>query len=285
METNTRFAKSLGLDYPILSDPGKKVAEAFGVVNEFRPVPHRWTFYVGKDGKILEIDKSVKARSAGADVVAKLADLGLAKRDTSDNVIAASESAAGWELLFNGKDDTGWITSRNTKIKTKIENGSLVPFKSGGYLIVHEKPFTNFEFVADVKMSSDMCNSGIFFRVSDLGNPVQYGFEAQVLGREGNGYHDFGAIYDLSKTSIGTFKFDDWNRVMVRAVGPHIEVHVNGNKVSSVNTDDFPEKGKRPDGTKHKFGVIKNLPKTGYLGFQDHGHKVWYKNVKAREIR
>ncbi len=40
----------------------------------------RWTFYIGPDGKILYIDKSVKTSSAGADVAAKLAELGVAKR-------------------------------------------------------------------------------------------------------------------------------------------------------------------------------------------------------------
>jgi thioredoxin-dependent peroxiredoxin len=43
-------------------------------------VASRWTFYIGPDGKILHIDKSVKTASAGADVAAKLAELGVAKR-------------------------------------------------------------------------------------------------------------------------------------------------------------------------------------------------------------
>jgi len=285
VDLNTKFAQSLDLDYPILSDPGKKVAEAFGVVDEFRPVPRRWTFYVNKNGKIVDIDKKINVSNAGVDVADKLASLKVAKNATVDNTISRSQKAAGWQLLFNGKDDSGWMTSKKTKIQTKIEDGSLVPFKSGGYLIVHKQQFENFEFSADVKMSSDKCNSGIFFRVSNLDKPVQNGFEAQVLGSKGNGYHHFGAIYDLAKTSIGDFQFDGWNRILIRAVGPHIDVFVNGHKVSSVNTDDFPEKGKRPDGTKHKFGVVKDLPKSGYLGFQDHGHKVWYKNVKARVIQ
>ena len=79
--TNQKFAESLKLDYPILSDPGKKVAEAFGVVHEGRPVPERWTYYIGKDGRVIYIDKSVDARSHGAAVVAKLAELGLPKKD------------------------------------------------------------------------------------------------------------------------------------------------------------------------------------------------------------
>ncbi len=80
-ETNKKFAESLHADFPLLSDPGKSVAEAYGVVDAERELPRRWTFYIGPDGKILDIDKEVSAGSAGADVVAKLAALGVPKKD------------------------------------------------------------------------------------------------------------------------------------------------------------------------------------------------------------
>lgn len=74
-EVNRRFAESLKLDYPILSDPEKEVARAYGVVTPLRGWPFRWTFYIGKDGKILHIDKQVKATSHGGDVVEQLGEL------------------------------------------------------------------------------------------------------------------------------------------------------------------------------------------------------------------
>jgi peroxiredoxin Q/BCP len=74
-EENKKFAESLGADYAILSDPGKKIAEAYGVVHPGREVPERWTFYIGKDGKILFVDRQVKAQTAGEDVVKKLKEL------------------------------------------------------------------------------------------------------------------------------------------------------------------------------------------------------------------
>jgi peroxiredoxin Q/BCP len=79
-ETNRKFAESLGLDFPLLSDPGKNVARAYGVVSGDRQTAARWTFYIGRDGKILAIDREVKVASAGADVAARLAALGVAKR-------------------------------------------------------------------------------------------------------------------------------------------------------------------------------------------------------------
>ncbi len=77
---NKKFAEKLGLDYPILSDPERKVAKAYGVVTSTRKFPFRRTFYIGKDGNILHIDKKVKAATHGADVAAKLKELGIAKK-------------------------------------------------------------------------------------------------------------------------------------------------------------------------------------------------------------
>ena len=79
VEKNTEFAKSLDLDYPILSDPDKKVSAAFGCLND-RGVTNRWTYYIGKDGKILHVDKAVKTENHGKDIAAKLAELGVAKK-------------------------------------------------------------------------------------------------------------------------------------------------------------------------------------------------------------
>ncbi len=79
-QTNKEFAESLDADFPLLSDPGKGVATAYGVINDERPVPFRWTFIIGPDGKILKIDKEVQASRAGLDLVAHLTDLGVAKQ-------------------------------------------------------------------------------------------------------------------------------------------------------------------------------------------------------------
>ena len=79
-EDNKKFAESLGLDFPILSDPGKKVASAYGVVTPERQVAFRWTFYIGTDGKILYIEKQVSPATAGQDLVAKLSELGIARK-------------------------------------------------------------------------------------------------------------------------------------------------------------------------------------------------------------
>jgi peroxiredoxin Q/BCP len=67
----------LEADFPILSDPTKQVATAYGVLNQ-RGIANRWTFYIGKDGKILAIDKAVRPETSAEDMAAKLKELGVA---------------------------------------------------------------------------------------------------------------------------------------------------------------------------------------------------------------
>jgi peroxiredoxin Q/BCP len=75
VETNKKFAESLGLDYPILSDPTREAARAYGVVSGDKKNASRVTFYIGKDGKILAVDDKVKTGTHGEDVAAKLKEL------------------------------------------------------------------------------------------------------------------------------------------------------------------------------------------------------------------
>lgn len=79
---NQEFAKSLELDYPILSDPDGSVAKKFGVAKVgANPTASRVTFIVGKDGKILAIDDAVKTASHGQDLAKKLEELGVEKAE------------------------------------------------------------------------------------------------------------------------------------------------------------------------------------------------------------
>ncbi len=90
IEKNTEFAKAKSVtlgqganqqivekkeaDFPLLSDPSKDTAKAYGVLNE-RGTANRWTFYIDKDGKISYIEKTVKPETSAEDMIAKLGDL------------------------------------------------------------------------------------------------------------------------------------------------------------------------------------------------------------------
>lgn len=82
-EKNKDFAKSVGANYPILSDPGGEVARAYGVTGSVQKWASRWTFYIGDDGKILFIDKNVRPATHAEDVAAKLKELGVAERPSA----------------------------------------------------------------------------------------------------------------------------------------------------------------------------------------------------------
>ena len=72
--------RSLDADYPILSDPDRRAAKAYGVARDDKSPAIRWTFYIGSDGKVLDIDRQVTPSTHGRDVAAKLAELGVKRR-------------------------------------------------------------------------------------------------------------------------------------------------------------------------------------------------------------
>ena len=79
-DKNRKFAESLELDYPILSDPDKQVAKAYGVLRAAGLFAARQTIYIGADGKILYLDDDVKVATAGNDLAARLEALGVKRR-------------------------------------------------------------------------------------------------------------------------------------------------------------------------------------------------------------
>jgi len=78
-DENRDFAKAQKADFPLLSDPTKEVARAYGVLGP-AGYARRWTYYIGVDGRILAIDKDVRPATAAEDMVAKLDALGVARR-------------------------------------------------------------------------------------------------------------------------------------------------------------------------------------------------------------
>jgi len=206
--------------------------------------------------------------------------------DAKDNTLSDAEKKQGFELLFNGTDLTGWKNNNGKPIAVEVEDGAIQTYKSGGYVVMHEREFGDFTLRCDFKLSKPNTNSGIFIRMSDPKNPVQSGFEVQVMGGSGTGMHDLGAIYDLVAPSKAMGKpVGEWNSIEITCKGPMMSVKVNGEDVSKINLDDYKEAKTRTDGSKHKFGDIKNLPRKGHLGFQDHGSKVWFKNVRVKELK
>ena len=89
-EDNKAFAEKEHADFVMLSDPGRKVADAYGVLNapsaaqpDAPRLARRWSFYIGPDGKILLIEKNggaTQTRDAGATLLAHLKELGVPEK-------------------------------------------------------------------------------------------------------------------------------------------------------------------------------------------------------------
>ncbi|MDG0968879.1 MAG: peroxiredoxin [Porticoccaceae bacterium] len=82
LETNQKFAEENDADFPLLSDPSTEVAKAYDVL-AFYGVPKRHTVYIGKDGKVLFVDKEINAATSAEDIAAKLLELGIPVRQTT----------------------------------------------------------------------------------------------------------------------------------------------------------------------------------------------------------
>jgi hypothetical protein len=169
--------------------------------------------------------------------------------------------------------------------KWVIEEGVLRPADKPGGFVWTKEAYGDFEISLEYKTSAK-CNSGLFFR-TDPKNAVQGGFEVQIAS-DGlyNGKHVVGSLYAAKEPAVNAGKPDgEWNKMTLKCVGPKIHCVLNGKVVLDLNIDDWDTAQKNPDGTKNKFKkALKDLPRTGHIGFQYHGHPVWYRNVGVKPL-
>src|SRR2546430_610303 len=208
-----------------------------------------------------------------------------------DNELTPKEKRDGWILLFDGKSFAGWMTSSQQPSRRPVEEGSINPHQCGGYMMIHEKQWSDFVLSLDFKISRG-CNSGIFIRTFPLtprpGKDVGFnGIEVQLLDSTGSGYYDTGAIYDLVKPTKNAMKpVGQWNHIEINCHKNLIAAVLNREKVSWMNLDQWTEPNKRPDGTPHKFDIAyRDHPRKGYIGLQDHGADCWFKNIKLKPLQ
>lgn len=196
-----------------------------------------------------------------------------------------------WISLFDGKTLDGWTTNDGLASKTPVEDGCINPHGCGGYMMIHEKIWSNFVLSLDFKIDKG-CNSGIFVRTFPL-TPMPdrdigfNGIEIAIDDTTTAWFHDTGAIYDLVKPSKNAMKpAGQWNHIEITCDDNVIEVVLNFEKVTQTDLDAFYQPNMRPDGTQHKFEgtAFKDHPRHGYIGLQDHGSPCWFKNIKIRPL-
>ena len=219
------------------------------------------------------------------------------------NKLSKEEKNAGWVLLFNGKNFDGWRVCNGDAMPVNwvVEDGAMKVFLgegkkpgqgAGGDILFGDKIFKNFELSIDWK-ASEMANSGIFYNIREVpGKPIYYAApEVQVLDNEKAtdnkiDSHLAGSLYDMLPADPETVNpAGEWNTVVVKVENGNVTHTMNGTEVVKY-TLWTPEWDQLVENSKFKNfpGFTEGVSKEGYIGLQDHGYTVWFRNVKIREL-
>lgn len=219
------------------------------------------------------------------------------------NKLTGKEKKAGWVLLFNGRDFTGWRQCNGTEMPKNwiIEDNAMKIFTapdkkpgqgSNGDIIYAPKKFRNFELSVDWK-TSKMGNSGIFFNIREVpGKPIYYASpEVQVLDNidatdNKLANHLAGSLYDMLPADPKTVKpAGEWNTIVITVKDGKVTHTQNGVKVVEY-TLWTPEWDAMVANSKFKTfpGFTEGISKEGFIGLQDHGYDIWFRNIKIREL-
>jgi len=185
--------------------------------------------------------------------------------------------ADGFSPMFNGENLDGWKTTGNWV----LEDGGIVtlrprPGEEGwqrydAYLMTDRK-YTDFVIDLEFKIGKGG-NSGVFFRVDDPLNPVDTGIEVQILdthGKKDPGHHDCGGVIRTAAPSKNMAKpAGEWNRYIITSQDGQLTVVLNGEQIIDLRFDE---------------SAMKDRPEIGYIGFQDEAKRVWYRNVRIKEL-
>ncbi len=204
----------------------------------------------------------------------------------------------GWTILFDGSGYEHWRGFQNIEVPKEwtIEDGAMAytPSNQGGKTIVSKKQYTNFILSLEWKISKGG-NSGIFWGVSNdekYSVAYQTGLEVQVRDNEIAKdtlvlpKHRAGAIFDIIAPAKDVAKpIGEWNTCQI-----HVDYKANAAKVTMNNVLilDFPLEGPGWEQlvSQSKFRDWEGFGeyKTGFIGLQDHGNNVWYRNIKIKEL-
>ena len=209
-----------------------------------------------------------------------------------------SQPTEGWIVLFDGSSLNNWrgYLKDGMPEEWSIEGDAMAFSPSGKSAnIITKNTYTNFMLSLEWKIS-EAGNSGIFWGIHEdksLGQPYHSGPEIQVIDNEKHPdakvkpkYHQAGALYDMVQPLQDVCKpAGEWNLC-------EIMIDRNNNKgfakLNGVLVAEFPLHGEAWDEmvANSKFKGWKHFGKysTGHIGLQDHGDKVWYRNIKIKPL-
>lgn len=219
------------------------------------------------------------------------------------NTLTPSEVQDGWKLLFDGKTTNGWHNFNKSTIGSswKVVDGTLMldarqnpdghwQAPDGGDILA-EGEYENFELNLDWKIAP--CgNSGIIYNVIESPKYEyvwQTGPEMQVLDDVCHpdtrfSSHRAGDLYDLIPCKYVTVKpAGEWNKVRIIKNNGHVEHWLNGVKVVEYDmyTDEWL---KMIANSKFRDMPDFGRAKKGKIALQDHGDRVWYRNIRIKSL-
>jgi hypothetical protein len=205
-------------------------------------------------------------------------------------VACADES--GWTNLFDGKTLAGWKSYSGGPIGSQwvVEDGAIHLAAGGGGNIVTEKEFGDFELQFQWKVAPG-ANSGVMYRVRPGDKaPYMSGPEYQVLDDTGhrNGSDpktSAAALYGLIAGAEKELQpVGEWNTGKIVVKGNHVEHWLNGRKVVAADVGTDAWRVLIADSKFKEWPQFAAAPR-GMICLQDHGDKVWFRDLKIRDLK
>ena len=232
----------------------------------------------------------------GLAVVSMVPTIALA-REAAPNTMTARERAAGWQLLFNGRDLDGWRSFDGGAPSPSwvVRDGTLELTATSGRMsggdLVSANSYGAFELTLDWKVECGG-NSGVLYLARNVPQTRQIyetGLEMQILDDAGHPdgkipSHHAGALYDLTVPPAGVARpAGSWNHARLLVEHGRIRQWLNGKPTADVSYGDDAWRSRVAASKFAKMPFFGTFP-SGLIALQDNGEPVAFRNVKLRVI-